>query len=146
SYMRLFLQHCLDQDLIPDLHLLHVLPLILIEIEAEHIAHIELEVIQILPELLFTFGVVAFASPDLEFDDVSLSEMLCCIYYSTFHGRWQESVRTGNKKITPIACYATGVIVSFRYARNYALMSVISNNWNHFPWLIAACVAIIKTK
>ena len=39
----------------------------------------------------------------------------------------------------------SSILKSF-YTRNYVLSSAISNNWNHFPWLIAACAAIIKRR
>lgn len=53
------------QHLIPDFNSLQSVLLFLIEVEAEHIARSQMEVIQIFADLFFALRVISLATPDL---------------------------------------------------------------------------------
>ena len=64
------------QDFISDLHPFYTLYLVLIEVEAQHISGVQIPVIQVFADLLFSRSVISLAPPDLQFNNVLLSQII----------------------------------------------------------------------
>lgn len=64
------------QDLSVDLHPLYARILLLIKVKTQHIAHIQMPVIQILDNLFFSGFMTAIAAPDPEPDNILLPQII----------------------------------------------------------------------
>jgi hypothetical protein len=69
-------QNPLIQQLVPDVHQSHAHFLLLVEVEAQHVAGREVPVVQVLADLPLAVRVVARAAPDLQLDDVLLPQVV----------------------------------------------------------------------
>ena len=69
-------QNPLIQQLVPDVHRSHAHFLLLVEVEAQHVARRQSEVVQILPDLFFAVFIIARTAPDLELNDILLPQLV----------------------------------------------------------------------
>ena len=70
------LQRCFEKRLPADLNFFDTLFLLLVEVEAEHIPGLQIEVVKVLADLLFALCVVASTVPDLQFKNETFAEII----------------------------------------------------------------------